>query len=258
MGSDVELTVKVPRDLKERAEERHIRIEGVVREALRAAIAERAIQDAFEEVPFPEGKNITDIVRSDIPPGHFMRIPDLDLENYERIVDEDSWEYLAGTLFHNSPESNYHNAILNFLNYKLESVLDPRAFLLRTSRVALSIDGGKPEPDLMVFDRDQFRRKKRKDGTVSEVVESAPVLIIEIVSKSSTERDSYKETLYWEKGVRESWRIFIHEEPVSVTVCELREGVYQAAEYIQGEVRSRVLPQFAINFNELADPDSIS
>ncbi|MHA1731067.1 MAG: hypothetical protein ACTSU5_03950 [Promethearchaeota archaeon] len=118
MGSEMELTVKVPQDLKERAEKQSINIEAVIREALYRAISEKNVQETYEEVPYPEGADITVITTSDIPPGHFMRIPNLDLENYERIVDEDSWEYIDGVLYHNSPESNLHNSILNLLNFK--------------------------------------------------------------------------------------------------------------------------------------------
>ena len=64
---------------------------------------------------------------------------------------------------------------------------------------------GKPhvEPDLMIFDQNEFRRKKRRDGTDSEIIESAPLLVIEIVSASSEEEDELKSEMYLTIGVNE-------------------------------------------------------
>jgi Uma2 family endonuclease len=82
------------------------------------------------------------------------------------------------------------------------------------------------EPDIVIFDQNEFRRKKRRDGTDSEIIESAPLLVIEIVSASSEGEDELKTEMYLTIGVKEYWRIFIAAEPITVSVCVLRKGKY--------------------------------
>jgi Uma2 family endonuclease len=192
---------------------------------------------------------------SDIPSGSFGYHPHLTLEEYEAIVDENSWEYLDGFLIHHSPESNTHNAILNFLNYRAMDTLNAAHYIIRTSRIALSIGDEKPEPDVMIFDKDDFRKKKRLDGSESEIIESAPLLVIEIVSKISSEIDKLKEEKYLSKGIREYWQIFSAKSPLEVTVCYQKEGKYESRLYQKGEIRSRVIPDFAITIDEIQYPD---
>jgi len=212
--------------------------------------------EAYSEVSLPENQPLDQIKSSDIPRGHFVRIPNLSLAQYEKIVDENSWEYLDGILFHHFPEFNLHNSILNLINYRAMSMLVPNLYIIRTSRIALSINQDKPEPDFMVFDRDDFRKKKRADGSESEIIESAPLLLIEIVSESTREIDELKEEKYLTKGVKEFWRIYYFQKPMSILVCSLKRGKYERTEYNAGEIRSRIIPDFAIHFDELKNPDS--
>ena len=184
-----------------------------------------------------------------------MQIPELPLEEYERIVNEESWEYLEEYLIHRSPESNYHNAVLLFLTRRAGSVLDPHQFIVRTSRIALAIGNDKPEPDFMIFDRDLFYTKLRKDETASEIVDSAPLMIIELVSESSQDIDLAKGEKYRSKGVKEYWQIFLNQSSLSVMVWELKQGQYESSKYQEGEIRSRTIPNFAILFTELENPD---
>jgi Uma2 family endonuclease len=171
-------------------------------------------------------------------------------------VDESSWEYLDSILIHRSPESNQHNVILNLFTQRIKNNLDPHQFIIRTSRVALSIGNDKPEPDLMIFERDTFRKKKRKDQSESEIIDATPLLIIEIVSKSSDDLDHVKVKKYCSIGVKEIWRIFLNKTPIQIIISILKEGDYKEITYTQGEVRSQTLPTFAIRFEELKDPDS--
>jgi Uma2 family endonuclease len=249
----VELRVKIPKRLKERLESGHIDIDRVVQYALVKSVNESEMKNNLVEVK--QRLDRTTVETIDIPPGHFMTIHDLSLEEYERVVDESSWEYIDGILIHHSPESNMHNAILNFLIYRAKVSLDPRKFIVRASRVAISIGEDKPEPDLMVFDRDDFRKTRRKDGTESEIVASTPLLVIEVVSPSSMSADDGKQEKYLFKGVREYWQIMIHTNPTIVKVHDLKMGAYEVKDYEKGEIRSRHLPDFSINIEELTDPD---
>jgi Uma2 family endonuclease len=248
-----ELRVKIPKHLKERLESGHIDIERVIQNALVKSVNESEMKNNLVEVkPRPES---IPVETSDIPPGHFMAIQGLSVEEFERVVDESSWEYIDGILIHHSPESNVHNAILNFLIHRVKVNLDPHKYIVRASRVAISIGDDKPEPDLMVFDRDDFRKARRKDGTESEIVASTPLLVIEVVSPSSKSTDDGKQEKYLSKGIREFWQILIHAGPIIVKVHDLKMGAYDVKDYEKGEIRSRHLPDFAINVEELTDPD---
>jgi len=253
---ETNLKIKIPLELKKKLQKHEPNIDSIISEALEVVISRYLSLESYSEIS-PLEKNCPDSIESaNIPDGHFIRIPNLSLEQFERIVDESSWEYLDGILFHHSPESNQHNSILNLVNYRAMSILDPNLFIIRTSRVAISINQDKPEPDFMIFDRDDFRRKKRVDGSESEIIESAPLLVIEIVSKSTFEIDELKEEKYLTKGIKEFWRIYLFNNPINVSVCSLKRGKYEKIEYTKGEIRSRVLPDFAINFDELMNPDS--
>lgn len=253
---ETDLKIKIPLELKKKLQKYELNIDSIISEALEVIISKYLSMESYSEVSLPENIYSDKINSSDIPDGHYIRIPNLTLEQFEKIVDQSSWEYLDGILFHHSPESNLHNSILNLINYRAMSILDPNLFIIRTSRVAISINQDKPEPDFMVFDRDDFRRKRRLDGSESEIIESAPLLVIEIVSKSTFEIDELKEGKYLTKGIKEFWRIYFLNNPISVSVCSLKRGKYEKIEYTTGEIRSRVLPDFAINFEELMNPDS--
>ncbi|HME56350.1 MAG TPA: Uma2 family endonuclease [Candidatus Lokiarchaeia archaeon] len=251
---ETEITVKIPLSVKKALESADIDVNVAVSNAINEILQRSSIKEHYTEVIL-QNKEINAITAEDIPPGNFLYIPDLSLEQYEAIVDETGWEYLDGILIHHSPESNIHNAIFNLINHRAMSTLDPASIILRTSHVALNIYQDKPEPDLMAFSKDDFRRAKRADGSESEIIESAPLLVIEIISKSSSKNDEIKKQKYLSKGIKEYWRIYCHDDPLKVMVCWLKKGIYEETEYTAGEIRSRILPDFAITFEELSNPD---
>jgi Uma2 family endonuclease len=252
-----DMTIKIPTRLQELIRQRQLDINLIISDALKAAVQDAPVLEKYLEVPY--SSEVRDQIQTtDIPSGAYMRIPELSLEEYERIANGENWEYLDGILIHHSPESNYHNAIVLFLARRAGAVLDPHQYIMRASRIALSIGDEKPEPDFMVFDRDSFYTKKRRDQTDSEIVESPPLLIVELVSESTADIDVAKVDKYRSKGVKEYWQIFIHEIPIIATVWELKLGTYESSQYTEGEIRSRVIPDFAVQFNELENPDFVT
>lgn len=248
---ETELQVRIPGELKKKLVDSGIDVESVVKNALERALADEADRRAYIEVKMPEGKQVDDMSASDIPQGSFLRVPNLSSEQFERIVGEDCWEYIDGKLIHHSPESLVHNTVLNHVIHVLKGVLPEDRYLLFSSRVALSVGGDKPEPDLMIFKRKGFRRLTRKDGTPSDIIESVPLLVMELVSSSSMESDERKKHTYYTKGVTEYWLVHVHGDPMKVIVCELRDNNYDCKEYVEGEVRSRIIPEFALEMKEL-------
>ena len=174
-----------------------------------------------------------------------------------KVTDEDAWEYLDGILAHHSPESDIHNTILTLLTYKARGALDPASYIIRISKMALSIGKHKPEPDFMIFNRNSFRRSVRQDGTESEIIDSPPMLVIEIVSASSQNADEQKAEKYWAKGIQEYWRIYCYDQPVLVIVGYMGTVGYDFQNYSDGEIWSNVVPEFGVRLADLIDPDSI-
>ena len=133
--------------------------------------------------------------------------------------------------------------------------LDKQKFTFRTSRVALSIGEDKPEPDFMIFDRKKIHTRVRKNGTSSEIIDSSPLIVIEIVSESSLEADLQKSKKYLQKGVQEYWRIFIHHTPLKVERSILKEHQYISKEFIEGNIKSEIIPEFNINIDQILYPE---
>src|SRR5271157_602551 len=133
--TDADITIRIPASLKRKLEATNIDVEGFVRKALESLITELNLWPSYQEISLPSSANVTDLQASDIPPGHFIRIPGIDLEGFERLTDESCWEYLGGVLIHHSPESEYHNAILELLIHKAKTVLDPSQYRIRSSRI---------------------------------------------------------------------------------------------------------------------------
>jgi Uma2 family endonuclease len=254
LDSETELIVKVPSKVHTLLKKKRVDIEKIINNALREAIDTSPNLSTYQEID-PNLFDIKELHAADIPPGSFIVLPGLKMEMYEKIVDETSWEYLSGVLIHHSHESNYHNAIVGFLWTRARNTLDSHQFIIRGSQIALSIGDDKPEPDLMIFDRDLFQRKRRMDNSESEIIESAPLIVIEVISKSSFEVDQQKKDKYLIKGIKEYWQIFFEDEITIVKVWEIKQGKYELTEYKEGEIRSRILPFFACTIDELMDPD---
>lgn len=94
------------------------------------------------------------------------------------------------------------------------------------------------QPDILVL---CDREKITDSGAVG-----APELVIEILSPSTTPRDTItKRALYERKGVLEYWIV----SPVNKTIygLTLSEGIYKSAEYTSEKIASTALPGFEID-----------
>jgi Uma2 family endonuclease len=252
---EIELSIKIPIQLKKELDNQQVDIPRVVLTALKKATHKSILPPQYGEKKFPKHKSANSITASDIPPGHFAKLPHLTLEEFEAIVDESSWEYLDVFLIHHSPESNYHNIVLNSLVIRAAETLDKQKYTFRTSRVALSIGEDKPEPDFMIFDRKNFHTRARKNGTSSEIIDSPSLIVIEIVSESSLEIDVQKTEKYLQKGVHEYWQIHIHHTPLKVEQAILKENQYISKQFIEGNIKSEIIPEFNLNIDQILYPE---
>jgi Uma2 family endonuclease len=251
----IEYPIKLPRDLKAQLDHRNIDIQQVSLGALEQIIQSQIILPKYTELSFSIDEGSKSLQASDIPPGHYIRLPHLTTEQYEAIIDEGSWEYLDGYLIHYSPESNYHNIILNSLVLRAGATLEKGKYTFRTSRVALSIGEDKPEPDFMILEKASISQKTRKDGSVSEIIDSIPLLIIEIVSESSFDVDSRKSIKYLQKRVPEFWRIYISQTPLVIEQSFLDGEQYRSKKFIEGWVQSRMIPEFSVDMATILYPE---
>jgi hypothetical protein len=46
--------------------------------------------------------------------------------------------------------------------------------------------------------------------------------------------------------------------PSTATVWDLKQGAHESSQYTESEIRSRVIPDFAVQFNELKNPDFVT
>ncbi|MHA1660681.1 MAG: hypothetical protein ACTSUT_16340 [Promethearchaeota archaeon] len=76
-----DLTIRIPLELKKRLQKYEKSIDSIISEALEVVIDKYISIESYSELTFPEKKLPDDIEGSDIPNGHFLRIPNLSLED---------------------------------------------------------------------------------------------------------------------------------------------------------------------------------
>ena len=87
---EIELSIKIPTQLKKELDNQQVDIPQVVLTALKKATQKPILPPHYNEKKFPKHKSANSITTSDIPPGHFTKLPHLTLEEFEAIVDESS------------------------------------------------------------------------------------------------------------------------------------------------------------------------
>jgi Uma2 family endonuclease len=146
-----------------------------------------------------------------LPPPHWepgveytFRRP-LTAEEYYELIDEDSnTELVEGVIVVESPVSDDHEALFDFLHKVLSGYVEAEGLgQVRGSRTGVRIDDyNVPEPDLLFVRADRLNILQRLD------VRDGPDLIIEIISPSDRPGALVrKQTRYERRGTRELWWI---------------------------------------------------
>jgi len=168
---------------------------------------------------------------------------------FEEFIDFDDgnelneYELVDGRLVLMPEPDDWHEEILEFLSFIFE--LQYRQFKLKYSvrkRNALLIENAKGRrPDIAVIERPATRREEREPG-----IRTTPLMIVEIASGNWSTDLVDKQEEYEALGVPVYWIVdYRGQIPAKycqrgkgkkVIVLTLEDGVYQKAEYVEGEV----------------------
>jgi Uma2 family endonuclease len=185
--------------------------------------------------------------------------------SFDRFVDFDDgnelneYELVNGRLVIMPEPSDWHEEILEFLSFMFE--LQYRRSQLNYSirkRNALLIEASKGRrPDVAVIDRPATRRADRQPG-----IRTTPHLIVEIASSNWSTDLVDKQEEYEALGVLEYW-IVDYRGQIPAKYCQrgkgqkvirlrLENGVYQKAEYIEGEiVPCKIFPDLKLTVEQI-------
>jgi len=159
-------------------------------------------------------------------------------------------ELIAGELFVTpspSPLHQYVSGRLEFLFRQL--VLDLGYGLLFSAPLDVKLDeNAVVQPDLILYLPD------RRPRVTTTAVVGAPSLVVEILSPSTRTYDlETKRRLYAEHGVPENWLVDTLSH--AVTVCsDPREGRYRSERVSKDVATSVLIPDFAVDLDELFAP----
>jgi Uma2 family endonuclease len=130
-------------------------------------------------------------------------------------------ELIDGGLFFMSPQKRFHDRTMTRLQAGLQATLPPDLDVAREMSIVLG-KRQRPEPDLSVL-----RVEALGDGSETWYPAAAVVLVVEVVSPDSQERDrERKPDLYAKAGIQHFWRVEdINGLPV-VYVYELDRAAY--------------------------------
>ncbi|VEP18159.1 conserved hypothetical protein [Hyella patelloides LEGE 07179] len=168
--------------------------------------------------------------------------------NYDDGTDN-RYEFVDGELLLMNPPMGRHALIIRLISKVFEAEIER----LTLNWLALSDIGVRTTfnrsriPDLSVVTREQIEPYI----DVSAVLETPPVLVVEVVSPESVNRDyRYKRSEYAAAEIPEYW--IIDPEEKKVTVLELVEGFYEEQVYNNNEqIVSPTFPELALTVEQL-------
>ncbi|WP_150251512.1 Uma2 family endonuclease [Nocardiopsis deserti] len=124
-------------------------------------------------------------------------------------------EMIDGSIVLPAPREGYHNVVLDLLTIGLRHTVPAHYGVRREMTVTLG-PRQRPEPDVMVVNAEAV------DDRQSTFPADAVVLVVEVVSQASMERDrKRKPFLYAEAGIPHFWRIEKNDNAPVVYVYEL-------------------------------------
>ncbi|WP_017295922.1 Uma2 family endonuclease [Geminocystis herdmanii] len=166
-------------------------------------------------------------------------------EDYLKYDNEDNkYELFEGELNLMTPPTGFHALIINRLTKLIEEEIN-RLNLDWYGLQGIGIRTGIRRsrlPDLTIINQPQLKEILK----ISAVLETPPLLVIEIVSPESEIRDyRYKRSEYSAMGIPEYWIVDPNRE--TMTILQLQEGMYEQISVLDtGQISSRVFPEIQI------------
>ena len=169
-------------------------------------------------------------------------------EDYSALGEGAPYQLIEGELVMSPAPVPYHQRISRRIEMKLNQLVEEQnlgevfdapidVYLSETNTF---------QPDII------FISKERLEIIGEKKIEGAPDLAVEILSPGTAYYDlKQKKRLYESAGVREYWIVDPLEK--SIEVFELQNGIFVSVQEAigSGEIRSRILPGFAINIEDI-------
>jgi len=144
-------------------------------------------------------------------------------------------------LTHNQVKAAYDFAIMSVVQPAALGRYVPDRMLLRNAEANLST-----EPDGLFFSWETMRsgrlRLVEKQGLGFMELDGTPDLVLEIVSKTSVEKDTVLlRDLYWKAGIAEYWLVDAREAKLSFEILQFTRRGYKVTAAVHGWLPSKVL-----------------
>ena len=168
---------------------------------------------------------------------------------YDEINEQQKVEFINGEIIMHSPVNKKHNRISSLLFKLLDTyVIKNDLGFVGIEKIMIALTRNDYEPDICFF-----TKEKSKNFTSSQSLFPAPDLIIEILSKSTEDKDrGIKYQDYEAHGVHEYWIIDPEEETIEQYILE--NGSYQLKlKSSEGHIRSVAVTQFEIPIKAIFD-----
>ncbi len=168
-------------------------------------------------------------------------------EDYLKLDDDKRYEVIKGRLEEMPSPTPWHQRILKTMLLIFENWVKGKGEIF-PSPIDIVLSGDVVlQPDIVYISKERL-------GIIGDkAIMGAPDLVVEIVSPSTTRRDTVvKKRIYEEFGVKEYWVVYPDEKAIEVWV--LGEGgkyeLYSFAEK-EGKVKSKVLEGLEVDLKEV-------
>jgi Uma2 family endonuclease len=144
-------------------------------------------------------------------------------------------------LTHNQVKAAFDFAIMSVVRTANQGRYVPDRMLLKNAKANLSV-----EPDGLFFTWDTMKSQRLrlvdKPGQGIMELEGSPDLVLEIVSKSSVEKDTLLlRDLYWKAGISEYWLVDVRDGKLSFEILQTTPEGFIATAAQDGWISSKVL-----------------
>lgn len=169
-------------------------------------------------------------------------------EDYAQLPEGAPYELIRGELVMSPSPSAEHQRILRRLSWSIQQYLDEseKGEMFFAPMDVYFSEHDIPQPDLIFIAND------RLDIIGEQKIESAPDLIVEILSPSTAYRDlTTKKRLYEQHGVKEYWTVDPEQRTVEIFE-NAKNGFIQHARVVEeGTATSKLLDGFSIDLDDL-------
>ncbi|MEO0139238.1 MAG: Uma2 family endonuclease [candidate division WOR-3 bacterium] len=169
-------------------------------------------------------------------------------EDYLKLEDDKRYEVINGRLIEMPAPNPWHQDVSGNLEFIMRKFVIEKGFgkIYDAPIDVLFREDVVLQPDIVYISKERL-------GIIGDkAIMGAPDLVVEIVSPSTTRRDTVvKKGIYEEFGVKEYWIVYPEEKAIEVWVLG-EKGKYELYSFAEkeGKVKSKVLEGFELDLKE--------